>query len=71
MQSIKDCTLDELIDMAKQQRIVDGCHKNDWNVTLSVGPDQFILNHSYAHIFLQGLLRGVWQFQHPGRAEVV
>lgn len=59
MDDLKQCSLDELIDLVIQERLIDSCELNDDHVLIVQGATRFVLNPVRAHAFLRGVIKGM------------
>lgn len=59
MDDLKQCSLDELIDVVIQERLVDSCELYDDHVIVVQGSMRFVLNPVRAHAFLRGVIKGM------------
>ena len=55
--------LDALIRLAKQTHLIDDYRKTEWVVVLEIDGDELVMNHAYAQVFLQGMVRGALRTQ--------
>lgn len=59
MDDLKQCSLDELIELVIQERLIDACECNNDRVVIVQGPMRFVLNPARAHAFLRGVIKGM------------
>lgn len=59
MDDLKQCSLDELIGVVIQERLIDSCEFTDDHVVIVQGAMRFILNRVRAHAFLRGVIKGM------------
>lgn len=59
MDDLKQCSLDELIDVVIREKLIDSCECNDDHVVIVQGAMRFVLNPVRAHAFLRGVIKGM------------